>query len=828
VDNVKSTLSSDAAIVVSSGSGTSGAYRVGDQVTVTIADSEILTPGNSDVAGITVNFTAVGGGSAVAMSRNGNGNGWTASYTLVDDATDIDATNRQLAVTLTDNAGNATTVTDTTQLTVDNVKPTVTIDNVTISGATGNLGSFRIDDTITVSWNNTGTGDNNSDIIDLVTVDFSTVGGGSTVSASKSSNTWTATYTITDNMAVGLDEVIRNIAMTVTDNAGNDVTVTNTTDVKVSLTNDAPEATAGNKLSYTENDGATAIDNTITIVDGDDTQITSAQVTISEGLTLGDVLEFTDTTNIKGSFSNGVLTLTGTDSVEQYQSALRSVTFRNAGDDPTDISDNRTITWQVTDANFDRVGAQSSTTVTSSITITPTNDVPQLDNPIPDQLWEKSDPHSFQFAANTFSDLDVSTNVFTYTAKLSNGDDLPDWLVFDGATRTFSTEKPDYLRRDFEIIVTATDSQEATVTATFVLTVDNPLPVVTPPAPPQPPAPQGNDMGGVDPLGGLPANQLPTTQGGTQLVTAVTTTNTNNDSGSLTGNNGPNNPVVNTNPTINSLIAPAPVVPVLLPAVAPPRAPEPPAATPTPPADNSPGANSSPSRTSEPPVATATPPSDNADGGNRTLTQAPANGGFQIVVLSASGGSASSTSALVLNNGIKDVAFKAESRIEMSVPVDAFAHTDPNAVIRLDAKLANGEPLPSWLSFDAATGKFEGTPPPGEEGVLAIRVQATDGQNQAVTIFSIKVGDKADQQQEKNKGEGNHSQLEELNIQPGDPWLTEFLRLAGKPTDKAITIQGLAVAKPGLLAQLKANNQANLMRQGQQAILQATRQSLQG
>ncbi|NGZ29358.1 MAG: hypothetical protein G8345_21040, partial [Magnetococcales bacterium] len=246
VDNVKSTLSSDAAIVVSSGSGTSGAYRVGDQVTVTIADSEILTPGNSDVAGITVDFTAVGGGSAVAMSRNGNGNGWTASYTIVDDATDIDATNRQLAVTLADNAGNATTVTDTTQLTVDNVKSTLSSDAaIVVSSGSGTSGAYRVGDQVTVTIADSEIlTPGNSDVAGI-TVDFTAVGGGSAVAMSRNggNNGWTTSYTIVDD-ATDIDATNRQLAVTLTDNAGNATTVTDTTqltvdNVKSTLSSDA-------------------------------------------------------------------------------------------------------------------------------------------------------------------------------------------------------------------------------------------------------------------------------------------------------------------------------------------------------------------------------------------------------------------------------------------------------------------------------------------------------------------------------------------------------------------------------------------------------------
>ncbi len=56
--------------------------------------------------------------------------------------------------------------------------------------------AFKIGDTVTATWDNTSSGDNNSDTISTVTVNFTAFGGGSAVSASNSSGTWTATYTI--------------------------------------------------------------------------------------------------------------------------------------------------------------------------------------------------------------------------------------------------------------------------------------------------------------------------------------------------------------------------------------------------------------------------------------------------------------------------------------------------------------------------------------------------------------------------------------------------------------------------------------------------------
>jgi hypothetical protein len=105
-------------------------YRIGDN--------------NSDtISSVTVDFSQFGGGTAVAAT-NSSGT-WTATYTIAWGA--VDTTNRNVAVTATDNAGNVTTTADTTNATVDNVAPTVTDGNIFISGASGTGGAFKTGDT---------------------------------------------------------------------------------------------------------------------------------------------------------------------------------------------------------------------------------------------------------------------------------------------------------------------------------------------------------------------------------------------------------------------------------------------------------------------------------------------------------------------------------------------------------------------------------------------------------------------------------------------------------------------------------------------------------
>jgi len=60
-----------------------------------------------------------------------------------------------------------------------------------------------------------------------------------------------------------------------------------------------------------------------------------------------DVLGFTNQNGISGSYdaSTGVLTLTGSSGVANYQAALRSVTYSNSSDNPSGAT--RTISYRV-------------------------------------------------------------------------------------------------------------------------------------------------------------------------------------------------------------------------------------------------------------------------------------------------------------------------------------------------------------------------------------------------------------------------------------------------------------------------------------------------
>ncbi|MDQ2106713.1 beta strand repeat-containing protein, partial [Azospirillum isscasi] len=338
VDNRAPTVT-DGNIAISGGTGTGGAYKTGDTVTATW-DNTLAGDNNTDtLAGVTFDLSAFGGGSAVAGVNN---NGvWTATHTVT--AGSLDATGRNVAVTVTDNAGNATTQGDTTNATVDNRAPTVTDGNIAISGGSGIGGAYKAGDIITATWDNTLTGDNNTDTLTGVTFDLSAFGGGSAVAGVNNGGVWTVTHTVT---AGSLDATGRNVAVTVTDNAGNVTTTSDTTNATVD--NRAPTVTDGNIAisggtgaggAYKAGDTVTATwDNTLA---GDNNTDTLAGVTF-------DLSAFGGGSAVAATNNNGVWTATHT-----ITAGSLDATGRNAAVTVTDNAGNSTTQGDTTNAVVD-------------------------------------------------------------------------------------------------------------------------------------------------------------------------------------------------------------------------------------------------------------------------------------------------------------------------------------------------------------------------------------------------------------------------------------------------------------------------------------------
>ena len=85
-----------------------------------------------------------------------------------------------------------------------------------------------------------------------------------------------------------------------------------------------------------------------------------------------------------------------------------------------------------------------------------------------DQVAQSSVPWTYTFPTNTFTEEVLTPPDLTYTAELDDGDELPDWLSFDGPTRTFSGTPPSW-SDSIDIAVFAKNIKNASSSDTFEL-----------------------------------------------------------------------------------------------------------------------------------------------------------------------------------------------------------------------------------------------------------------------------------------------------------------------------------------------------------------------
>lgn len=323
------------------------------------------TMGNIAVAsnsGGTLMLTSAGGTATTAEWQaalrsvtyaNTSGNPTTTArnvtYTVNDGVADSTAAATTINITALDNApeltvaGNINFVENGVAAAIDSGLTVSDVDSASLASATVTISNYVAGQDALAFTNDGSTMGN-------IAVSSNTGGVLTLTSAGSTATTaeWQAalravTYVNTsDNPTV----TARTIDFVVNDGTTDSTALTST--VNIMAVNDAT-VIAGIEsgfLPYAPNSTAVAVSSTLQLSDLDNTTLTGATVTIG-GYKSGDLLQFTDTANITGSFDSttGVLTLTGTDTVANYQAALRSITYVSTSADATA----RTIGFQVND-----------------------------------------------------------------------------------------------------------------------------------------------------------------------------------------------------------------------------------------------------------------------------------------------------------------------------------------------------------------------------------------------------------------------------------------------------------------------------------------------
>ncbi|HEV2565384.1 MAG TPA: hypothetical protein VGU19_09895 [Microvirga sp.] len=208
-------------------------------------------------------------------------------------------------------------------------------------------------------------------------------------------------------------------------------TATDTATITVTAVNDAPMAsTSGGATPFADgNNSASApvvIDAGLTLSDSDSATLASAMVSIVGNLVSGqDSLAFVN--NNAASFGNivasynagtGVLTLTSagaTATISQWQAALRSVTYLNTSETPSDVT--RVVSFTVHD------GEDSSNSATKNVIVTSINDAPVHQVPTAQAMAQDA---SLIFSSPngngiTISDSDVGSGTLDVTLTVAQG-----------------------------------------------------------------------------------------------------------------------------------------------------------------------------------------------------------------------------------------------------------------------------------------------------------------------------------------------------------------------------------------------------------------------
>ncbi len=145
----------------------------------------------------------------------------------------------------------------------DTVAPVINAPSISLTGASGTNGEFIVGDTLTATWNNSASGDNNGDVASA-TMDFSDFGGNSAVTASNTGDFWSATFEVLEGT---LDAADLRLVVNATDNAGN-LGSGNSTDV--SLDNELPKPpSASTPLEVFENADTGTVAGSVSASDDD-------------------------------------------------------------------------------------------------------------------------------------------------------------------------------------------------------------------------------------------------------------------------------------------------------------------------------------------------------------------------------------------------------------------------------------------------------------------------------------------------------------------------------------------------------------------------------
>ncbi|MEM8931234.1 MAG: Ig-like domain-containing protein, partial [Acidobacteriota bacterium] len=161
-----------------------------------------------------------------------------------------------------------------------------------------------------------------------------------------------------------------------TANSGDDTSPTQMFTITVTDVDNPPTCTTTAGITaFTEDGGAVAVDSGITVADSDSANLVSATVTITNLLDAGleNLAASVGGTSIVANYVAPTLSLTGSDTLANYQAVLQSLTYNNSSNDPDETS--RIISCVVND------GTTASAAANKTVSVAEVNDPPTVTSP---------------------------------------------------------------------------------------------------------------------------------------------------------------------------------------------------------------------------------------------------------------------------------------------------------------------------------------------------------------------------------------------------------------------------------------------------------------
>ncbi|MDQ8182961.1 putative Ig domain-containing protein, partial [Pelagicoccus sp. SDUM812005] len=399
--------------------------------------------------------------------------------------------------------------------------------------------------------------------------------------------------------------------------------------LSVENTNDGPVVSAGIEDLSTAEDAAFSLDVSSNFGDPDFFDTLSFSATLEDGSPLPDWLSFDPFT---ASFS-------GT----PRNADVGSLSVRVVADDgEAAISDVFTLEVQNT------------------------NDGPVVTTDFTPINTDEDSAFSFD-AASHFSDIDTG-DTLTYSAKLSDGSDLPDWISIDPITGELSGIPDNSDVGKIRIQVTATDESGESASGTFTLEVVN-----------------TND----GPLARPISDQAVSEDATFNLDVLDRFSDLDSDD----------------NLTLDATLEDGSPLPTWL------------------------------EFDAETGTFSGTPENGDVGALSINVTATDESGStvtknFGIQILNTNDGPIASE--------IEDATASEDAEFTLDVS-GSFSDVDQGDSLTFSARLENGDPLPSWLSFNSETGSFSGTPTNADVSDLQVTVTASDGSLDASQTFTIAV-----------------------------------------------------------------------------------------